>query len=177
MIFHETALAGAYLVEPERIHDVRGFFARTFCKKEFAEHHLDIGLAQCSIAHNTTRGTLRGMHFQTPPHQETKLVRVTRGIAFDVVIDLRADSPTYLQWFATELSMDNRMMIYVPPGLAHGYQTLSDDTEVFYQISTRHAPDAASGVRWNDPCFGIDWPLPVSCITPRDDGFPDWRAS
>src|SRR2546421_6546734 len=176
MIFVETKLKGAFTIEPERIEDGRGFFARTWTVEEFESHGLNPHIAQCSISFNPKRGTLRGMHYQLKPHEEVKLVRCTRGALFDVAVDLKKDSPTYLQWTAVELTDHNRMMFYIPEGFAHGYQTLEDNTEVFYQISEKYCPDYARGVRWDDPSVGIDWPLPVAVVSNRDRQFPRMDA-
>jgi dTDP-4-dehydrorhamnose 3,5-epimerase len=173
--FHETQLSGAFVIEIERLADERGFFARTWCRDELRRRGLNGGLAQCSVSFNRQKGTLRGMHYQAAPHEETKVVRCTRGGLCDVIIDLRPDSPTFRQWVGVELTADNHRMLYVPAGFAHGFQTLADETEVFYQISKAHAPGAARGVRWDDPAFGIRWPLPVSSISPRDLAFPSWN--
>ena len=158
MIFTETKLNGVHILEIEKLSDERGFFARTWCKQEFAKYGLNSNLAQCSISFNRKRGTLRGMHYQISPYRETKLVRCTAGAIYDVVIDLRRDSATFCQWFAVELSAENRCMLYVPEDFAHGFQTLEDNTEVFYQISEPYAPEYAKGVRWDDPAFDIRWP-------------------
>lgn len=158
MIFAETKLKGAYIIEPERLEDERGFFARTFCQEEFAAHGLRTRFVQCSISFNKKKGTLRGMHYQVAPHEEAKLVRCTMGAIYDVIIDLRPGSPTFTQWVAVELTAQNRKMLYIPEGLAHGFQTLEDDTEVFYQMSEFYHPECARGVRWDDPVFGIKWP-------------------
>ncbi|HEX7969151.1 MAG TPA: dTDP-4-dehydrorhamnose 3,5-epimerase [Stellaceae bacterium] len=175
MIFTPTRLGGLWLVEMERHADERGYFARSWCRREFAEHGLDTTLAQASVSFNAKAGTLRGMHFQRPPHAETKLVRCTRGAIWDVAIDLRSGSSTRGQWQGFELSAENGAALYIPEGFAHGFQTLVPDTEVFYQISRFHVPEAASGVRYDDPAFGVSWPLPVSCISPRDATWPDCR--
>lgn len=176
MQFHTLPIAGVYLIEPERSVDERGFFARTWCRQEFAERGLDTSLVQCGCAYNRQRGTLRGMHFQAAPYEETKLVRCTRGAIYDVVLDLRADSATFGRWHAVELTAENRHELHVPHGVAHGYLTLSDDCEVFYQISTAHQPTAARGVRWDDPAFGIEWPEQPSLISDRDANFPSWNS-
>jgi len=165
---------GAVVIEPERLADARGFFARSFCASEFEAHGMNPRVAQCDISFNPRRGTLRGMHFQRPPHAEAKLVRCTAGALYDVALDLRPDSPTFGRHFAIELSAENRTLLYLPEGFAHGFQTLADDTEVFYQLSAAYAPDHAGGVRWNDPAFGIAWPLPVTMIADRDGAFPDF---
>ena len=172
MRFESTPLPGVFVIECDFIADDRGGFARTWCQREFEQHGLDTTLSQCSLSFYRLRGTLRGMHYQAAPHEEVKLVRVTNGAIYDVALDLREDSPTYRQWFATELSRDSRRMLYIPCGCAHGFQTLVDDTEVFYQISTPYEPIAARGVRWNDPAFGIVWPLPVAVMHPRDANYP-----
>lgn len=173
MIFTETPIAGAFVIEPEAIRDNRGFFARTWCSYEFERHGLNPRLVQCSTSFNSRKGTLRGLHYQTAPHLEAKLVRCTRGAAFDVVVDVRMQSPTFGQWYASEISDTNGRMMYVPEGVAHGFQTLVDDTELFYQISTFYAPEFASGLRWNDPDIGISWPFPAAPIlSGRDARLP-----
>ena len=173
MKFTETWLAGAFLIEIEPRKDERGFFARTFCRREFEEHGLETNLVQCSISFNHLRGTLRGIHFQRPPFQEAKIVRCTAGAIFDVIIDLRADSPTFLKYFAVHLTARNHRALYVPKDFAHGFQTLEDETEVSYGMSEFYAPDSATGLRWNDPFFAIPWPLPVSVISPQDASYGD----
>ena len=173
MTFSAAPLPGACVIEMEKFADERGYFARSWCTREFEEHHLDGHLVQCSVSFNRSKGTLRGMHFQIPPHGETKLVRCTRGRMYDVIVDLRHASPTFLKWFGIELTPDNGKMLYIPKGFAHGFQTLEDGTEVFYQMSDFYVPDAARGVRWNDPLFGIAWPLPVMVMSPRDREHPD----
>jgi dTDP-4-dehydrorhamnose 3,5-epimerase len=175
MIFTPTPLAGAFVLDPELLEDERGFFARTFCVEEFAAHGLDTRVVQCNSSFSRRRGTLRGMHFQRTPHREVKLVRCTAGALFDVIIDLRPDSPTFTRHFGVELSARNRRLLYVPEGFAHGFQSLEDATEVYYQLSARYAPEAAAGVRWNDRVFGIRWPLEVTVIAPRDRDYPDFR--
>ncbi len=172
MIFHETPLGGAYVLEIEPIGDERGLFARTWCQREFAARGLETRIAQCSTSFNSERGTLRGMHYQIEPFAETKIVRCTRGAIYDVIIDLRVGSPTSRRHFATALSAGNRKAMYVPKGFAHGFQTLEDDTEVFYQISQFHSPEHARGVRWDDPAFGIRWPEAVRAIADRDRSYP-----
>jgi dTDP-4-dehydrorhamnose 3,5-epimerase len=170
-----TSLPGVYLIEPERLADERGFFARTFCTEEFSAWGLDPRVAQCSVSFNPKPGTLRGLHYQAPPHAECKLVRCTRGAIYDVAVDLRRDSPMFRRWFAAELSCENRLAMYIPDGVAHGFQTLAVSTEVLYQISGTHVPDSARGVRWDDPAFGIDWPSAVErLISPRDRTYPDF---
>jgi dTDP-4-dehydrorhamnose 3,5-epimerase len=174
MIFKETTLKGAFVIEPERRHDERGFFARTWCQREFAAEGLPPQWVQCNISFSRQRGTLRGMHYQAAPYEEAKLVRCTRGAIYDVIIDLRAESPTFRRWVAVELTTDNRCMLFIPKGFAHGFQTLVDDTEVFYQMSQFYAPEYARGVRWDDPAFKISWPAEKRIISERDQGFPDF---
>ena len=175
MTFTETALPGAFVIEPELIKDERGFFSRIWSEKEFAEHGLESRLVQCNASFNLTKGTLRGMHYQLPPYAQAKLVWCLRGSIYDVIIDLRRDSPTFRKWVAVDLSSSNRLMLYVPKGLAHGFQTLEDNTEVFYQISEVYAPESASGVRWNDPAFSITWPADPRTIIDRDQNYPDFN--
>jgi dTDP-4-dehydrorhamnose 3,5-epimerase len=174
VIFRETKLPGAFVIEPERLEDERGFFARTWCEREFRAHGLNPRLVQCNVSYNRARSTLRGMHYQAAPHEEAKLVRCTMGAVHDVVVDLRPDSPTFRQWVAVELSARNRTMLYVPEGFAHGFQTLEDDTEVFYQMSELYHPECARGVRWDDPAFGIEWPLPPRALSERDRQYVDF---
>jgi dTDP-4-dehydrorhamnose 3,5-epimerase len=173
MIFTES-LPGAYIIDSERIADERGFFARTWCRREFEAHGLEGIWAQSSFSYNKTAGTIRGMHYQSAPYEETKLIRCTRGAIHDVIIDLRPHSPTYCLHVAVVLTADNNRMLYVPAGYAHGFQTLVDDTEVTYLISEFHRPEFGRGVRWDDKAFGIKWPLPVSVITARDRSYPDF---
>lgn len=177
MKYTETPIGGLFLIDLEPVEDERGFFARTFCEEEFRRRGLESHFTQCSIAFSRRKGALRGMHYQRDPHAEVKLVRCTRGGVYDVAIDLRPDSPTLGQWFAAELTAMNRRMLYVPTGLAHGYQTLEDETEISYQMSAPYHPEAAAGVRWNDPAFGVSWPLDVTVIAQRDNSYPDFRAS
>jgi dTDP-4-dehydrorhamnose 3,5-epimerase len=174
--FTELAVKGAYLIEPERLGDERGFFARVFCAEEMRERGLEHRVAQCSISYNQRAGTLRGMHYQAAPYGEVKLVRCTRGRAFDVVVDLRPESPTYLAWAGVELSAENRAQCYVPEGVAHGFVTLSDETELTYQISTPYVPEAARGVRWNDPAIGIEWPVAPEVMSERDQHYEDFAV-
>lgn len=176
MQFVSLPLAGAWVIELERMYDERGFFARAFSDDEFARRGLASRFVQSGIAFNPRRGTLRGMHFQVPPHGEVKLIRCTAGAVHDVIVDLRADSPTFCQWAAIELSGDNRRTLYVPEGFAHGYVTLTDDAEMLYQMSVPHHAPAARGVRWNDPAFGIAWPLEPLVISERDASYPDFGA-
>jgi dTDP-4-dehydrorhamnose 3,5-epimerase len=171
--FIELEITGAYLIEIEPHTDERGFFARTFCAREFGERGMISTVAQCSTSFNARRGTLRGLHFQAAPHEEAKVVRCTSGSIFDVLVDLRAGSPTRGAWTGVELTAANRRMVYVPPGIAHGFQTLEDETEVFYQISTEYEPSASHGVRWDDPRLAIAWPLREKrIISARDASFP-----
>jgi dTDP-4-dehydrorhamnose 3,5-epimerase len=176
MRFTETALAGAFVIEFECHRDERGYFARSWCQREFAQHGLDTALVQCNVSHNTRAGTLRGMHFQVAPHAEVKLVRCTRGALFDVIVDLRPASPTFKQHVGYELTEANGTALYVPKGFAHGYLTLHDETDVLYQVTEFFAPDAAGGVRWNDPAFGIAWPAEVRVISARDATYPDFTS-
>ena len=172
MRFTETRLKGAFIIEPERLEDERGFFARTFCQKEFEAHGLNPRLVQCNISYNKHKGTLRGIHYQVAPMAEAKLVRCTRGAFYDIIIDLRPESPTYCQWLAEELNAKNFKMIYIPEGFANGFQTLEDETEVFYQMSEFYSPEHARGVRWDDPVFGIEWPLNSKIISEKDKNYP-----
>jgi dTDP-4-dehydrorhamnose 3,5-epimerase len=174
VIFMPTALPGAFVIEPERHEDPRGFFARTWCAREFEAHGLRARLVQCSVSFNKRKGTLRGMHFQAAPHDEAKLVRCTMGAIHDVIIDLRRTSATYRQHVAVVLTAETRRMLYVPEGFAHGFQTLADETEVFYQMSEFYSPDHARGVRWDDPAFAIDWPGDDRTILDRDRAYPDF---
>jgi dTDP-4-dehydrorhamnose 3,5-epimerase len=174
MRFDPLLLNGAYLIKTEAIEDERGFFARTFCRLEFQEKGLNPHLEQCSVSFNHKKGTIRGMHFQKKPHAEVKLVRCTQGKIYDVIIDLRPESPTYKKWEGLILSSQNRQMLYIPEGFAHGFQTLDDNTEVFYQISSPFASEHATGVRWNDLAFGIVWPTDVSIISSKDQQYADY---
>ena len=168
MIFRRAALADVIVIEPERIEDERGHFARTWCRDAFAEHGIAADFVQCNTSYNHRRGTLRGLHFQSPPHGEGKLIRCTRGRVFDVAVDVRPGSATRGAWCATELSAGNGRMVYIPAGFAHGFQTLEDASELFYQMSAAHAPEAARGIRWDDPEIGIDWPIPDPIMSERD---------
>ncbi len=174
MIFTETDLKGAYIIEPEKLTDDRGFFARTWCQQEFSNRGLDPNLVQSSMSFNHKQGTLRGMHLQLPPSAEVKLVRCTQGAIYDVIVDLRLNSATYLQWIGIKLTADNRTGLYIPKGFAHGFQTLADNTEVFYQISEFYNPNLARGFRWNDPIIKINWPTMVSTISDRDRTYSDY---
>jgi dTDP-4-dehydrorhamnose 3,5-epimerase len=177
LIFHETKLKGAYLIEPERFEDQRGFFARSFSQEEFLAHGLGARFVEAAISFNRKRHTVRGMHFQTAPHAQAKLVRCTHGAIYDVLIDLRPESKTYKQWFAQQLTAENRLMLYIPEGFAHGFQTLEDETEVFYQLTEKYAPASERGVRWNDPAFAIPWlETEQVIINERDRQFPDYRG-
>jgi dTDP-4-dehydrorhamnose 3,5-epimerase len=174
MRFVDTGLPGAWLIEVEPHADDRGLFARTFCRRELAAQGVDFEIVQCSTSYNARAGTLRGMHWQEGEAAEDKLVRCTRGVIHDVVVDLRAGSATRLKWYAAELSADNRRTLYVPKGFAHGFMTLTPDAEVFYSMSQFHAPGAARGARWNDPAFGIRWPAGEPILSERDRGYPDF---
>jgi dTDP-4-dehydrorhamnose 3,5-epimerase len=174
MMFRETKVTGAFEIDVELRQDERGFFARTWCQAEFSSKGLDPDLVQCSISYNARRGTLRGMHYQESPSAETKVVRCTMGAAYDVVIDLRPDSPTYKDWMAVLLTAEKRNMVYVPKGCAHGFLTMDNETEVFYQMSEFYRPESARGVRWNDPAFEVVWPAGIEVISERDRTFPDF---
>ena len=175
MIFTETKLKGAFVIDLERRADERGFFARTFCQHEFRDHGLKPIIAQANVASNHKKGTLRGMHFQYPPMAETKLVRCTRGAILDIIVDLRPESPTYLQHVAVELTEENMRALYVPERFAHGYQTLRDGTDTSYQVGEFYAPNTEGGLRHDDPRLGLAWPLPVSVISPKDQAFPPFQ--
>ena len=174
MIFKETTLRNAFLIEIEKREDQRGFFARTWCKREFAANNLNVNLVQANIAVSKKRGMLRGMHYQAAPYEEAKLVRCTTGAIFDVIIDLRPDSSTYKQWVGFELTGESHRMIYVPEGFAHGYQTLTEHAEVFYQVSQVYSPESERGVRYDDPAFGIKWPVEALVISDKDKSWPDY---
>ena len=174
VIFVETELPGAYLVEPEKREDERGFFARTWCEREFREHNLNPLTVQCNISFNKRKGTLRGMHYQVAPAAEAKLVRCTQGAIYDVIIDLRQESATFKRYLSVRLTAQNYKMLYVPEGFAHGFQALEDNSEVFYQMSEYYAPQCARGVRWNDPAFGIHWPIVEPILLDRDRNYPDF---
>jgi len=176
MIFAATQLDDAWLIEVEPREDQRGFFARTWCRQELAAQGLDTEVAQESLSYNRHRGTVRGLHFQRSPHEETKIVRCTRGAIFDVIVDLRPRSPTYLKWQGFELTAENRRAIYIPKGFGHGFQSLTDDAEIAYQISAFYAPEAAAGFRYDDAAFGVAWPLPVTIISEHDLGWPAFTA-
>ena len=172
MKFSETTITGAFEILPDPHCDARGFFTRTWCEREAVAHGLEPRFVQCNISFNSKKGTLRGMHFQAPPYEEAKLVRCTMGAIYDVIVDLRPDSLTMSRWFATELTATNRIALYVPKGCAHGFQTLVDETEVFYQMSEFYYPESASGIRWDDPAFGIHWPDGQRIISEQDQNFP-----
>ena len=179
--FEPTPLPGAFVIEPEKLGDERGFFSRTFCQRQFAERGLEKEFVQSSISFNHDEATLRGLHYQAAPAEEAKLVRCTMGCLYDVIVDLRPDSPTFTKWHATQLSAENRRMVYIPRGLAHGFLTLQPNVEILYQITPHHDPALARGVRWNDPVLGIEWPRDVNVISARDRSYPDfdpdtWRG-
>lgn len=174
MIFTETKLPGAFIIEPDKFEDERGLFSRIWSQSDFDAHGLTSRFVESNASLSLKAGTLRGMHYQTAPHAQAKLVRCTRGSIYDVMIDLRIDSPTFKQWDGVELSAENRLLLYVPEGFAHGFQTLSDNAEVFYQVSDFYHPESARGVRWNDPAFGVTWPEADRTIIPRDNEYPDF---
>jgi len=179
MLFRETPLPGVYVIEMELKEDQRGFFARTWCRSELSTRGLETHIAQCSISSSRRAGTIRGLHFQLAPREETKLIRCTRGAIYDVV-DIRPESPTFRQWFGTELTAANRLSVYVPRGCAHGFQTIEDESEVHYHISEFHDTTVYRGVRWNDPAFNVVWPIPASNISDWDRSHPDfdtWGAA
>ena len=173
--FRETNLKGAYLIELDKLHDERGFFARSYCFREFEEHYLNPRVVQCNVSYNLKKGTLRGMHYQLSPYEESKLVRCTRGAVYDVIVDLRRESNTYMKHYGVRLDSKNRSMLFIPEGFAHGFLTLKDNTEVFYQMSEFYSPDSAKGFRWNDPAFGIRWPHEVAVISERDRSYPNFE--
>ena len=175
MIVSETKLKGAFIVELERREDRRGFFALSWSQKEFESLGLSSLLVECNISFNSKKGTLRGMHFQVAPYAQAKLVRCTSGSVYDVIIDLREDSPTFKQWSAVELTAENHKALYVPEGFAHGFQTLEDRTEILYQMSEIYAPECSRGIRWNDPLFSVEWPPAERIIIDRDNSFEDWK--
>jgi dTDP-4-dehydrorhamnose 3,5-epimerase len=174
LIFQETKLQGAYIIDPERLEDARGFFARTWCQQEFLGHGLNPRVVQCNLSYNHKKGTFRGMHYQIAPYEEAKLIRCSRGAIYDVIVDLRPDSPTFKEHIAVILSADNRRMLYVPEKFAHGFITLEDDTEIFYQMSEFYSADRARGFRWNDSAFAIKLPIEVAVISDRDRNYPDF---
>ena len=174
MEFSETKLPGAFLISMRKIQDHRGFFARGWCQEEFSTHGLTPNMVQLNVGFSHKKGTVRGLHYQLPPHAEAKFVRCTRGAIFDVIVDVRPDSPTRGQWLGAELTADNGLMLYAPEGFAHGYQTLAEDTEAYYLTSAFYAASAARGVRYDDPAFGVSWPLPVSVVSDADTAWPDY---
>ena len=176
MIFHETKLAGVFEIQIETHNDERGFFARSWCQKEFDEHGLNSALVQCNISYNARKGTLRGMHYQAEPFGEAKLIRCTAGAIYDVAIDLRPQSSSYKQWVGVTLSAENHAMLYIPEGCAHGFLTLEDKTEIFYQMSEFYHQESARGLRWNDPAFQVEWPEAIKVISERDRTYPDFTA-
>lgn len=176
MQFTETEIRGAFILDAEQIADERGFFARSWARDEFEAHGLNPHLAQCNLSYNHRKGTVRGMHWQAAPHAETKLVRCTQGSLYDVIVDLRSDSPTYLRWIGVELTAENRRALYIPEGCGHGFQTLEDATEILYMITEYYAPAAARGMRWNDPAIMVTWPLEVAVISERDARYPDFAS-
>ena len=176
MIFQKTRLLGAYVIEPERLDDERGFFARTYCDREFADHGITFTCVQSNISYNRQKGTLRGMHYQLKPHAEAKLVRCTMGAIYDVIVDLRPGSPTYAQWIAAELTADNRKMLFVPEGFAHGFQSLVDNTETSYLMSAAYVAGSSAGILWSDPKLGIEWPLAHPIMSERDRALPRLEA-
>ena len=176
MIFSETKLAGAFVIELEPFNDERGFFAMSWSADEFSKRGLARELRECNISFNRRKGTLRGMHYQREPHAQAKLIRCTAGAIYDVIVDLRPNSPTFKQWIAVELNAENRFALYAPEGFAHGFQTLTDNVEIFYQMSDVYAPELAGGVRWNDPAFAIDWPAPPQAMNDRDRTYPDFQG-
>jgi len=174
MIFTETKLKGAFVIEIEKLMDERGYFARAWCQREFREHGLETNFVQFNVSDSLVKGTVRGMHYQDPPYAETKLVRCTGGAVFDVMVDLRPDSPTFLQWISEILTPENGKMMYIPKGFAHGFQTLANQSMVFYQVSEFFAPDYYRGVRWNEPQLAITWPGDVTVISERDKNWADF---
>jgi dTDP-4-dehydrorhamnose 3,5-epimerase len=176
MRFTETPLKGAFVIDIVALEDERGFFARTWSAEELTKRGLETTLVQCNVAWNPARGTLRGMHFQRAPQEEVKIIRCTRGALFDVIIDLRRDSPTYRQWTSVELDADSRRMLYVPKGFAHGYITLTDNVEAYYHVSAPYTPDCAAGVAWDDPAFAIQWPFAPAVISERDRAWPRFNG-
>ncbi len=177
MKFTESPLPGVFVVDMAPLQDERGFFARAYCREEFAAQGLGIEMRQCSVSYNLKKGTLRGLHYQRAPHEEHKLVRCTAGAIFDVVVDIRPQSASYRRWFGETLTAQNHRSVFIPPGFAHGFVTLCDETEVYYMISVSHAPEYSRGYRWNDPAFSIEWPEVPSIISPRDAHFPLLGAS
>jgi dTDP-4-dehydrorhamnose 3,5-epimerase len=176
VIFNSTPLEGAYIIEPRKIEDDRGFFARLLCEEEFSEHDLQLTLPQTNFARTYRRGTLRGLHFQNPPHAEVKIVRCTKGAVYDVIVDLRPEAPTFKKWLGLELTQDNFRALYVPERFAHGYLTLVDDSEIYYHTSCSYYRESCSGVRYDDPEFGIEWPTTIDVISTQDRQWPDFTT-
>jgi dTDP-4-dehydrorhamnose 3,5-epimerase len=176
MIFTETRLKGAFVLDLERLEDERGFFARSWCEREFKSHRIEAKFVQCNISFNKKIGTLRGMHYQASPYEEAKLIRCTMGAIYDVIVDLRPNSLSYGEWVSTELTSDNRRMIYIPKNFAHGFLTLTDNSEIFYMMSEFYAPMFGRGIKWNDPVLGITWPAEVRVISSQDNSYPDFRS-
>ena len=176
MTFKETKLQGSFIIESEISIDERGAFSRTFCRRDFENHGLNGNISQCSVSLNKKKNTLRGMHYQKYPHAEAKLVRCSRGLIYDVIVDLRCDSSTFKQWISTEMSAENRKMVYVPEGFAHGFQTLTDNAEVVYQMSQFYSPSHADGFRWDDPSFRIEWPSKNLVISLKDQNYTDFKS-
>ncbi|RIJ34382.1 dTDP-4-dehydrorhamnose 3,5-epimerase [Pontibacter oryzae] len=177
MIFTETKLKGAFIIDVKRLEDERGFFGRSFCQNEFEAHGLSKDVRQTNVSYNKKKGTLRGMHMQLAPNEESKLVRCTRGAIYDVIIDMRPDSETYKQWIGVELTADNYRMLFVPEGFAHGFITLEDNTDVTYQVTEFYTPGAERGIRWNDPAFNIEWPIEPVVISEKDQAHPDFEET
>ena len=177
MIFTETRLKGAFIIEIKKIEDERGFFGRAWCQKEFEEHGLNPNICQINASHTKKKGTIRGLHYQIDPYQEAKFIRCTRGRVFDLIIDLRPDSPTFMQWIGNELSSDSYKMVYVPENFAHGILSLEDNSEVYYPVTQFYTPGAERGIRWNDPAFNIKWPIDVEIVSEKDNSHPDFDIS
>lgn len=177
MIFNETKLKGAYIIEIKQLADERGFFGRLWCKKEMEEHGLNGNVVQVNTSSSKSKGTIRGLHYQKHPYEETKLMRCTKGAIYDVIIDLRKDSPTFLEWIGVELTDDNYKMLYVPEGFAHGFITLADNTEVIYLVTQFYTPGAEAGIRFDDPQFKINWPVEVTTVSEKDRSHPDFKTS
>ena len=174
MLFTKTRIEGVFIIDLIQLEDSRGFFGRSWCQNEFTEHGLNPRLVQCNISYNKLRGTIRGIHYQAYPHEEAKLVRCTMGAIYDVALDLRKKSPTFKTWIALELTAENHRALYIPEGCAHGFQSLTNNAEVLYQMSEFYFPEASTGVRWNDLAFNIEWPLDVTTISEKDNAYPDW---
>jgi dTDP-4-dehydrorhamnose 3,5-epimerase len=177
MIFTETKLKGAFIIEIQKLEDERGFFGRAWCQKEFEDHGLNPNICQINTSYTKNKGTIRGLHYQVNPYQETKFIRCTRGRIFDLIIDLRHDSPTFMQWIGNELSSDNYKMVYVPENFAHGILTLEDNSEIYYPVTQFYTPGSERGIRWNDPAFNIKWPIEVEIVSEKDNSHPDFDIS